>query len=123
MVPAAGHSAPEDGYCLPVEEPGRLAELLEREAPEIVISSVRGDFGQVPHLPCQRNIHRIPLPGVMRLPAPAVLFQHPDSETVFEIEEAGGEVYQAVLPGREDIPEELQMTVAQVLESLRGGRR
>ena len=44
-------------------------------------------------------------------------------EPVFEIEEAGGEVYQAVLPGREDIPEELQMTVAQVLESLRGGRR
>ena len=46
IIPAAGHGTPEGGYCLPVEEPGRLAEVLEREAPEIVISSVRGDFGQ-----------------------------------------------------------------------------
>ena len=44
-------------------------------------------------------------------------------EPVFEIEEVGWEAYQAVLPGREEIPEELQMTVAQVLESLRDGRR
>ena len=46
IIPAAGHGMPEGGYCLPVEAPGRLAEVLEREAPEIVISSVRGDFGQ-----------------------------------------------------------------------------
>ena len=46
IIPAAGHSTPEGGYCLPVEEPGRLAEVLDREAPEIVISSIRGDFGQ-----------------------------------------------------------------------------
>ena len=44
-------------------------------------------------------------------------------EPVFEIEEVGWEAYQAVLPGREEIPGELQMTVAQVLESLRDGRR
>ena len=36
----------------------------------------------VPHLSCQRNIHRIPPPGVMGLPAPAVPLQHPDSGTV-----------------------------------------
>ena len=46
VIPAAGHSAPAGGYCLPVEEPERLTEVLEREAPEIVISSIRGDFGR-----------------------------------------------------------------------------
>lgn len=46
VVPGAGHSAPEGGYRLPVEEPERLTEVLEREAPEIVISSIRGDFGR-----------------------------------------------------------------------------
>ena len=45
IVPAAGHKAPEGGYCLPVEEPGRLVQVLEREDPEIVISTIRGDFG------------------------------------------------------------------------------
>lgn len=44
VIPAAGHHAPEGGYCLPVEEPGRLAETLERESPETVISAIRGDF-------------------------------------------------------------------------------
>lgn len=44
MVPAAGHQAPEGGYCLPVEEPHRLLEVLEHENPEIVISTIRGDF-------------------------------------------------------------------------------
>lgn len=44
VVPAAGHDQPEGGYCLPVEEPGRLVEVLEKENPEIVISSLRGNF-------------------------------------------------------------------------------
>lgn len=44
IIPAAGHGAPEGGYCLPAEEPEKLAEVLDREAPEIVISSIRGDF-------------------------------------------------------------------------------
>lgn len=44
VVPAAGHQAPEGGYCLPVEEPQRLLEVLEHENPEIVISTIRGDF-------------------------------------------------------------------------------
>ena len=35
----------------------------------------------VPHLSRQRNIHRIPPPGVMGLPAPAVSLQHPDPGT------------------------------------------
>lgn len=241
VVPAAGHSAPEDGYCLPVEKPGRLAEVLEREAPEIVISSVRGDFGQqmvfhealaeglagsgarllyvstanvfdgdlsqpwreadVPRPQSEYGVFKrdceamlaerlgerlivFRLPPVWSEDCPRVrmLERHSRSgephhtwqgdtvnvalarqvgdwarhvlghglrgifhvgttdmvdyfafekmvcgalgipEPVFEIEEAGGEAYQAVLPGREDIPEELQMTVAQVLESLRGSR-
>lgn len=44
IIPAAGHHAPEGGYCLPAEEPERLAEVLRREDPEIVISAIRGDF-------------------------------------------------------------------------------
>lgn len=44
IVPAAGHTEQEGGYCLPVEEPGKLAEVLEREDPEIVISTIRGDY-------------------------------------------------------------------------------
>lgn len=44
VIPAAGHGKPEGGYCLPVEDPGRLAEVLDGENPEIVISSLRGDY-------------------------------------------------------------------------------
>ena len=44
VIAAAGHHEPENGYCLPVENPERLLEILERENPDIVISSVRGDF-------------------------------------------------------------------------------
>lgn len=44
IIPAAGHQAPRNGCCLPVEEPQRLLEVLEHENPEIVISTIRGDF-------------------------------------------------------------------------------
>ena len=44
VIPAAGHKRPEGGYCLPVEEPEKLLEVLEREEPEIVISAIRGDY-------------------------------------------------------------------------------
>lgn len=40
-------------------------------------------------------------------------------EPVFEIEETGMEAYQAVLPGRKEIPEAMRMTVGQVVERLR----
>ena len=43
VVPTAGHSEMEHGYCLPAEEPEQLLEILEREDPEAVISSIRGD--------------------------------------------------------------------------------
>ncbi|MBD5150903.1 MAG: sugar nucleotide-binding protein [Oscillibacter sp.] len=44
VIPAAGHKKPEGGYCLPAEEPEKLLEVLEREEPEIVISTIRGDY-------------------------------------------------------------------------------
>lgn len=45
ILPAAGHRAPEGGCRLPAEEPERLPEVLDREDPEIVISTIRGDYG------------------------------------------------------------------------------
>lgn len=44
VIPTAGHHAPENGYQLMAEEPERLAEILDHENPEIVISSIRGNF-------------------------------------------------------------------------------
>ena len=44
VVPTAGHHDPESGYRLTVEEPNKLVEILACENPEIVISSVRGDY-------------------------------------------------------------------------------
>lgn len=44
VVPTAGHHDPESGYRLTVEEPNKLVEILAYENPEIVISSVRGDY-------------------------------------------------------------------------------
>ena len=41
IIPAAGRCAPENGYCLPVEAPEALKEVLLREDPDVVISSVR----------------------------------------------------------------------------------
>lgn len=44
VIATAGHHETERGYCLPAEKPERLLEILERENPDIVISSIRGDF-------------------------------------------------------------------------------
>lgn len=44
IISTAGHHKTENGYCLPVEYPARLLEILERENPDIIISSIRGDF-------------------------------------------------------------------------------
>lgn len=43
IVPTAGHHEPENGYRLGAEEPERLLEILDREDPEAVISTIRGD--------------------------------------------------------------------------------
>ena len=45
IVPAAGHQVPDGGYCLTAEEPDWLREVLGWEEPDIVISTIRGDFG------------------------------------------------------------------------------
>lgn len=52
ILPAAGRHAPENGYCLPAEEPEALKEVLLREDPDVVISSIRGDY------PAQIAFHR-----------------------------------------------------------------
>ena len=238
VIPAAGHSAPEGGYRLPAEEPERLTEVLEQEEPEIVISTLRGDFrrqmafhealadwmaGKEARLlymstanvfdgdlsrpwteadaPCPESDY-----GVFKRDCEAMLAErlgerliifrlaavwapdcprlrqleehsrtgephhtwHGDAvnvtwaaqigdyaryvlghdlrgifhvgttdtvdhfafekmacgalgirEPTFEIEETGMEAYQAILPGRKEIPKALQMTVSQVLENLR----
>lgn len=44
IVPAAASRRPENGYLLRAEEPDRLLEALEREAPSAVVSAIRGDF-------------------------------------------------------------------------------
>lgn len=44
IIPTAGHHTPENGYQLIVEEPNKLVEILVRESPEIVISSIRGNY-------------------------------------------------------------------------------
>jgi len=44
IIPAAGHGKPEGGYCLPAEEPEKLLEVLQQEKPEIVISTIRGEY-------------------------------------------------------------------------------
>lgn len=44
IISTAGHHAPEDGYQLMVEEPSKLVEILAYENPEIVISSIRGNY-------------------------------------------------------------------------------
>ena len=52
IVPTAGHHDPENGDRLTVEEPNKLVEILIREEPDIVISSIRGNFQ------AQINFHR-----------------------------------------------------------------
>lgn len=44
IVPTGGNRRPKNGYLLRAEEPDRLLEVLEREAPAVVVSSIRGDF-------------------------------------------------------------------------------
>jgi len=51
VIPTSGHHKPEKGYCLAVENTKGLLEILERENPNIVISSLRGDFQE------QMNFH------------------------------------------------------------------
>lgn len=242
IIPASGHGTPEGGYCLPVEASERLADVLEREAPGIVISSIRGDFrrqmtfhavladwlaGREAQLlyistanvfdgdlsrpwletdaprpesdygvfkrDCEAMlreklgerlaIFRLPsvwAPGCPRIQQLAAHSRNGEphhtirgdavnivlarqigdyakyvlahglrgifhvgttdmvdyfalekmvctalgiQEPVFEVEETGMEAYQAVLPGRKDIPNALQMTVTQVLESLRSSKK
>ena len=238
VIPAAGHGTPPGGWCLPVEEPERLLEVLDREDPEIVISTLRGDYGTQlrfhealadwmagkekrllyvstanvfdgdlsrprteadPPCPesdygvfkrdCEEMLGRtlgeklviFRLPSVWAAGCPRIrqleahsrsgephhtfrgdavnvvlarqicdyaryvlnhdlrgIFHVGTTDTVdyfafekrvcetlgiappeFEIEEAETQAYQAVLPARKEIPDELQMTVAQVLEALR----
>lgn len=52
IVSTAGHEKIKDGYQLTVEEADKLVEILDRENPEIVISSIRGDFT------AQMNFHK-----------------------------------------------------------------
>ena len=40
----AGHHEVEGGYQLPAEDTDTLISILEKENPDIVISSMRGDF-------------------------------------------------------------------------------
>ena len=44
IIPTAGHHDPENGYRLTVEEPNKLVEILIREEPDIVISSIEGNY-------------------------------------------------------------------------------
>lgn len=44
VILTAGHHVPENGYQLMVEEPNKLVEILAYENPEIVISSVCGNY-------------------------------------------------------------------------------
>ena len=44
IISTAGHHTPENGYRLMVEDPNKLVEILAYENPEIVISSIRGNY-------------------------------------------------------------------------------
>lgn len=44
VVVTAGHHEVKDGWKLTAEEPERLLTILDTEDPDIVISSIRGDF-------------------------------------------------------------------------------
>lgn len=44
MVITAGHHDPEGGYRLEVKETEKLLHILNAENPDIVVSSIRGDF-------------------------------------------------------------------------------
>ena len=53
IIPASGHCQPENGYCLTTEEPDKLVDMLAREDPDVVISSIRGDYQ------AQLRFHRV----------------------------------------------------------------
>ena len=44
IIPTAGHYVPKNGHQLMIEEPNKLVEILAQENPEIVISSIRGNY-------------------------------------------------------------------------------
>ena len=44
IILTAGHHEPENGYRLAAEEADKLAEILIREEPDIVVSSIRGNY-------------------------------------------------------------------------------
>lgn len=44
IISTAGHHEPEGGYCLPIDDTAKLWNILERENPDTIISSLRGDF-------------------------------------------------------------------------------
>ena len=44
VITAAGHHKPEGGYCLPVENTAGLLEVLCQDDPDIVISTIRGNY-------------------------------------------------------------------------------
>lgn len=52
IIPTAGHHDPENGYRLAVEGPNKLVEILSHEDPEIVVSSIRGNYQ------AQMNFHK-----------------------------------------------------------------
>lgn len=52
IISTAGHHAPENGHQLMIEEPDKLVKILADENPEIVISSIRGNY------PSQMRFHQ-----------------------------------------------------------------
>lgn len=44
IISTAGHHTPKNGHRLLIEEPDKLVEILTYENPEIVISSIRGNY-------------------------------------------------------------------------------
>lgn len=52
IISTAGHHAPQNGYQLMIEESDKLVEILACEKPEIVISSIRGNYQS------QMNFHK-----------------------------------------------------------------
>lgn len=162
VIPTAGHHKAENGCCLSAEDPERLLEILEQENPDIVISSIRGDFqaqilfhtelahrdhsrsGELHHTysgimvnvtyakqigiyakyVLDHNLHGIFHIGTLdtveyfafeKMICQALDIQSPK----FEVKETEPAVFQAVIPARKDIPDDLQMTVDQVLAALR----
>ena len=45
VIIVSGHHKVDKGYTCPVEEPENLLDILDKENPDTVISSLKGDFG------------------------------------------------------------------------------